>query len=67
MDLGLSRDWFGSFIRYQRRMRKEFHRLRQTYNFEAVNANRGITPIQEELKDRVRRVLQSIYPKHEIS
>jgi dTMP kinase len=28
MDLGLSRDWFGSFVRYQRRMRAEFRKLR---------------------------------------
>jgi dTMP kinase len=67
MDLGLSRDWFGSFIKYQRRMRKEFQLLRQTYKFEGVNANRGIATIHDELKDRVRRVLQAIYPRHEIS
>ncbi|MGH7503665.1 MAG: dTMP kinase [Longimicrobiales bacterium] len=67
MDLGLSRDWFGSFIRYQRRLRREFQRLRKRYKFEGINANRGIATIHDELRDRVRRVLQGIYPEHEIS
>jgi dTMP kinase len=63
MDLGLSRDWFGSFVKYQRRMRHEFKRLQATYGFEAINANRSIPVIQTELKERVRRVLQRLYPR----
>jgi dTMP kinase len=64
MDLGLSRDWFGSFVRYQRRMRMEFHKLKQQFRFEIVNANRAIPTVHEELKQRIQRVLQRVYPQH---
>ena len=64
MDLGLSRDWFGSFVRYQRRMRAEFHKLKQQFRFEIVNANRAIPTVHEELKQRIKRVLQRVYPQH---
>jgi dTMP kinase len=67
MDLGLERDWFGSFIKYQRRVRAEFRKLHRRYEFSVINANRSIDTIQNELKDRVRRVLQSIYPSQPIS
>lgn len=66
MDLGLSRDWFGSFVRYQRRMRAEFQKLQVRYGFDAINANRTIPTIHEDLKQRLRRVLESLYPSHQI-
>jgi thymidylate kinase len=66
MDLGLSRDWFGSFVRYQRRMNQEFRSLQRHYGFEVINANRRVATVQEELKDRIRRVLQTLYPSHRI-
>lgn len=62
MDLGLERDWFGSFIKYQRRVRAEFRKLQKRYDFAPINANRSIDTIHADLKDRVRRVLHSIYP-----
>jgi dTMP kinase len=61
MDVGLSRDWFGSFVRYQRRMRQEFKELQKSYNFETINANRTLTSIHRDLKSRVLRVLQQAY------
>jgi dTMP kinase len=66
MDLGLSRDWFGSFVRYQRRMNQEFRILRKQYGFEVINANRRVATVHEELKERVRRVLHALYPAHRI-
>jgi dTMP kinase len=66
MDLGLSRDWFGSFVKYQRLLRLEFRKLQAEYGFEAVNANPSIPVIQTGLKDRIRRVLQRLYPNHEV-
>jgi dTMP kinase len=60
MDVGLSRDWFGSFVRYQRRMRQEFKELQKVYNFDAVNANRAVATIHRDLKSRVLRVLQRV-------
>jgi dTMP kinase len=67
MDLGLERDWFGSFIKYQRRVRAEFRKLQKRYDFANINANRSIERIQAELKDSVRRVLLSIYPTQPIT
>lgn len=61
MDLGLSRDWFGSFVKYQRKMREEFKQLQKAYRFESINANRAVPTIHNELKTRVQAVLQRVY------
>lgn len=62
MDVGLSRDWFGSFVQYQRKMRNEFKQLQKTYGFESINANRAVPTIHNELRTRVQAVLQRAYP-----
>jgi dTMP kinase len=67
MGLGLERDWFGSFMRYQRRLRAEFRKLQSRFGLESVNANGSIPAVQAELKERIRRVLLALYPNHEIS
>ena len=64
MDLGLSRDWFGSFMKYQRRMNDEFRKLRDHYGFDVINANRRVSTMHRELLDRVRRVLRRLYPSN---
>lgn len=64
MDLGLSRDWFGSFLHYQRRLRDQFRKLQERYDFTPVNANRTIPTIHAELRDRVRRVVSIHFPNH---
>ena len=60
MDLGLSRDWFGSFIRYQQRLSKEFARLGKGHGFRTINANRTMSVIHAELKVHVTRLLQNM-------
>lgn len=57
MDLGFSRDWFDCFLIYQRRMRKQFQRLRSRYGFETISANRSVERIQRDLRERIERVL----------
>ncbi len=57
MDLGLSRDWHESFVRYQRRLRVAFKRLETTYGFERLNGNRSVPVINRDLKSRVQAVL----------
>lgn len=57
MDCGLSRDWFQSFIRYQRKIRNEFVKMQTKYAFEAVNANRSPAAVDRDLRGRVQRVL----------
>jgi dTMP kinase len=58
MDLGISRSWYDSFVRYQRRLRIEFGKLRDTYGLESINANRSIKAIQRDLRGRVDVVLK---------
>lgn len=49
MDLGLSRDGFDSFIRYQRLIQKEFTRLQREYGFVTVNGNQSIRSVSREI------------------
>jgi dTMP kinase len=57
MDCGLSRDWFQSFVRYQRKIRSEFFKMQRKYAFELVNGNRGIAAVDRDLQGRVQLVL----------
>ena len=57
MDIGISRNWYDSFIRYQRRLRVEFKELQEKYGFEIVDANRSVSAIQKGLRARVESVL----------
>ncbi|HSB77839.1 MAG TPA: thymidylate kinase [Candidatus Methylomirabilis sp.] len=57
MDCGLSRDWFQSFVRYQRRIRSEFFKMQKKYAFELVNANRSVAAVDRDLKGRIQLVL----------
>lgn len=57
MDLGFSRDWFDSMIKYQNRVKKEFVNIRNGYKFDIVNANRGIKVVNLELRAKIEKVL----------
>ncbi|MBP7868343.1 MAG: thymidylate kinase [Acidobacteria bacterium] len=57
MDLGHSRDWFESFIWFQRRMREEFRRLQKKYGFYMTDVDRSILSVQKDLKVRVEALL----------
>jgi len=57
MDLGLSRDWFDSFLHYQGEMQAQFHRMQKTYGFTIVNCNRPAEEVSEELKKKIKAVL----------
>ncbi len=60
MDLGVSRDWFDSFLAYQRRMRAEYRRLQQRFGFDVVNASGAIRTVQHDLRTRVGAVLERV-------
>ncbi len=60
MDLGLSRDMYTSFIKFQKLMQAEFKRMRSVYGFEIVNGNRSIPRIAEELRKKVERVVEGV-------
>lgn len=57
MDLGLSRDMFDSFIRYQRMLQAEFHKMHEEYDFQILNANLRIETIQRELRAKIGAML----------
>jgi dTMP kinase len=57
MDLGLSRDMFDSFLKYQSLMGKEFLRLQSTYGFTIVDAHRSVEEINLELRKKISAIL----------
>jgi dTMP kinase len=58
MDLGLSRDIFDSFIRYQRLIQKEFNQMQREYGFHLVNGNRSVRSVANEITAKVRTLLE---------
>ena len=57
MDLGLSRDIFDSFVRYQRLIQKEFSIMQREYGFHVVNGNRSIRAASREITAGVEELL----------
>jgi dTMP kinase len=57
MDLGLSRDMFDSFLKYQTAMQQTFRRLQATYGFSIVDGMRSADAINAELRKRTSAVL----------
>lgn len=57
MDLGLSRDMFDSFLKYQTAMQQTFRQLQSTYGFTIVDGNRSVDAINAELRKKIGAVL----------
>jgi len=57
MDLGLSRDMFDSFLKYQTGMQMAFRQLRKNYGFTVVDGNRPVSSITKELRKKIRALL----------
>lgn len=58
MDLGLSRDMFDSFLKYQGMIADEFQRLQGVYDFDIVDGNRSAEAVREELQEKTEAVLE---------
>jgi len=58
LDLGLSRDMFDSFLKYQKLLINEFERLRKVYDFDIVDGTRSLHEINVELRNKIEAVLQ---------
>jgi len=58
MDIGLSRDMFDSFLKYQALVETEFRRLQATYGFTIVNGEGSVEEISAELQERVEKLLE---------
>lgn len=57
MDLGLSREMFDSFLKYQGLMAQQFKRLQTIYGFSIVDGNRLPDEINAELQRKIEAVL----------
>ncbi len=57
MDLGLSRDMFDSFLRYQDLIRGHFMKLQEQYGFEVIDGTQSPEAVYQALKKRVTAVL----------
>jgi dTMP kinase len=57
MDIGLSRDMFDSFLKYQTAMEQTFQHLQQTYGFTIVDGNRSAETICSDLSKKINAVL----------
>jgi dTMP kinase len=57
MDLGLSRDMFDSFVKYQRMLQREFQLMQKEFGFDLINANQRIERVQSELRLKMSRLL----------
>lgn len=57
MDLGLSRDMFDSFLKYQTAMQTTFRQLQRTYGFTIVDGMRSVEAINAELRKKTVAVL----------
>ena len=57
MDVRMSRDIFDSFIKYQRKIKVEFQRMKETYHFEVINGNRSPKAIAADLQKKVELIL----------
>jgi dTMP kinase len=58
MDVGLSRDMFDSFLRYQTLVEDQFKRLQTIYGFTIVDGHRPVDAIFAELQERIEAVLE---------
>ncbi len=58
MDLGLSRDMFDSFLKYQTLVQETFRKLQRTYDFDIVDANRSMDSITKELRKKIAALLE---------
>lgn len=57
MDIGLSRDMFDSFLKYQSLMAQQFKRLQRSYKFTIVDGHRSVEAVHTELKRKTMAML----------
>lgn len=57
MDLGLSREMFDSFLKYQGLMAQQFRRLQSIYGFSIIEGDRSPDDINDELRHKIEDVL----------
>jgi dTMP kinase len=63
LDLGLSRDMFDSFLKYQGLVGRYFKQLQASYKFTIVDGQRPVDEINSELQTKIRNVIEGT-PSH---
>jgi dTMP kinase len=58
MDLGLSREMFDSFMKYQTAMQKTFRHMQGSYGFTIVNGLRPVEVVNAELRNKISALLE---------
>ncbi|MFM7102604.1 MAG: dTMP kinase [Verrucomicrobiota bacterium] len=58
LDLGLSRDMFDSFLKYQGLMRDTFRRLQRDFGFDLIDGEQSPERVNAELQERVEAALR---------
>lgn len=59
MDIGFSRSWYDSFIRYQTEVHRTFAKLQALYGFVTVNGMRTPRAVTRDLQTRIEAVISS--------
>ena len=57
MDLGLSRDMFDSFVKFQRMLHVEYRKMQKEFGFAVINANQRVETIQADLRKKIGALL----------
>ena len=57
MDLGLARDMFDSFLKYQSMLGAEFQRMQSEFGFKVIDGDESVTEIQRQLRVGIGAVL----------
>ncbi len=57
MDLGLARDVFDSFLKYQALMGEAFRQLQKSYKLDIIDANRPVSAVTKDLHKKINAVL----------
>ena len=63
MHLALGTDLFDSFVRYQRRLIREYQRLAEEFGFISIDARRPIDDVQSELRTHIADYLRKVDPQ----
>jgi dTMP kinase len=59
MDLGLSRDMFDCFLKYQTAMQTAFRQLQKNYGFTIIDGNRSVDFVTRELRKKIGALLEA--------
>ena len=57
MDLDRSKNMYDSFIRYQKKIQRQYRQMQKVYGFDTVNGNRAPRAIQKDLQSKIESVL----------